>query len=152
MFTKTLSFALLLLAVSAQEFDSDIDISSAVSVEDVQKEIASSGKPGVVFVTQPWCGACKGLKKSINGDSEFKDMLKKFVVVHASGDDASQWQGEGQADGYIPRVYFLKSNGKMIDVPAPNEQYKYFFPSSAAVKSGLETLLEAENSAGSVEL
>ena len=127
---------------SAQEFDADITMSSAISVADVKAELASSGKPGVVFVTQPWCGACKGLKKSINGDASFKEALKDFVVVNVSGEDGTQWQADGKSDGYIPRVYFLKTNGEMMDITAPNPDYAYFFPSSSAVKLGMAELLE----------
>ena len=125
----------------AQEFDSSIDIAKVVDVDAVKKQLVQENKPGLVFVTQPWCGACKGLKKSINGDQAFKDMLKEFVVVHASGEDGAQWQADGQNDGYIPRVYFLDAKGNMQDITAPNPKYAYLFPSSEAVKKGMETLL-----------
>ena len=127
---------------NSQEFDSDIAISTAVSPDEVKAALVNEGKPGVVFVTQPWCGACKGLKRSINGDADFKELMKSFVVVHASGDDGTQWQAEGQQDGYIPRVYFLNKDGSMMDITAPNPSYAYFFPSSDAVKAGMNQLLE----------
>ena len=131
----------LLASVLAQEFEIPFD--KAVSVEAVKAAIARDGKPGVVFVTQPWCGACKALKKSVNVNTEVQNMLDDFVVAHASGNDGSQWQAPGQSDGYIPRVYFLNKDGSYADVTAPNPKYAYFFPSAAAVKKGLEQVLEA---------
>ena len=130
---------------NSQEFDANIAISAAVAPDEVKAALVREGKPGVVFVTQPWCGACKGLKRSINGDDDFKELMKSFVVVHASGDDGKQWQAEGQDDGYIPRVYFLNKDGSMMDVQAPNPSYAYFFPSSDAVKAGMNQLLEQYN-------
>lgn len=142
--------ALLLLTTSscafAQEFD--IPFSDAVDVDAVKAEIANSGKCcGVVFVTQPWCGACKGLKRSVNSDESLKALLNKFVVVHASGDDGKQWQAPGKSDSYIPRVYFLNKDGTYADVKAPNPSYAYFFPSGSAVKTGLEQVLSQNEAA-----
>jgi hypothetical protein len=132
----------LLLALGlAQDFD--IPFGEAVSVADVKAAIAEAGKPGVVFVTQPWCGACKGLKRSVNANGEIKALLGDFVVAHASGDDGTQWQAPGRSDGYIPRVYFLNVDGSYAAVTAPNPSYEYFFPSAAAVKKGLEQVLQA---------
>ena len=132
----------LLLALGlAQDFD--IPFGDAVSVADVKAAIAEAGKPGVVFVTQPWCGACKALKRSVNADGEMKALLRDFVVAHASGDDGTQWQAPGKSDGYIPRVYFLNADGSNADVTAPNPKYEYFFPSATAVKKGLEQVLQA---------
>ena len=139
----SLTAALLVLTTTscalAQEFE--IPFTAAVDVDAVKAEIASSGKPGVVFVTQPWCSACRNLKKSCNGDDSLKALLENFVVAHASGDDGKQWQAPGKSDGYIPRVYFLNKDGTYADVKAPNPSYAYFFPSASAVKTGLEQVL-----------
>ena len=64
--------AFLFSVSTAQEFNDDVPFSKSVSVVDVKAEIKNSGKPAVVFVTQPWCGACKQLKSSINGDAGVK--------------------------------------------------------------------------------
>ena len=136
----------------AQEFDLPGILSSHVDVDPFLAEVRREGKPGVVFVTQPWCGACKNLKKSINGSPELKTLLGQFVVAHASGNDGTQWQGgEGKSDGYIPRVYFFNPDGSRHEVDAPNPDYEFFFPSSAAVEKGLKQVL-ASVTDGSGEL
>ena len=142
-FRRILTAFLLLAPVLSQAQEFEIPFGNAVSVEDVKASIAEEGKPAVVFVTQPWCGACKALKRSVNVDGEIKALLGNFVVAHASGDDGSQWQAPGKSDGYIPRVYFLNADGSYADVTAPNPSYSYFFPSATAVKKGLEQVLQA---------
>ena len=48
--------------LSAPAEDFDYEFSKVQTMAEVRAEIKETGKPGVVFVTQPWCGACKGLK------------------------------------------------------------------------------------------
>ena len=36
------------------------------------KDGSPNGKPIMVFVTQPWCGACNNLKTQVNGDESIK--------------------------------------------------------------------------------
>ncbi|GMH84652.1 hypothetical protein TL16_g09985 [Triparma laevis f. inornata] len=130
------------LVSAAENFDYS-GFSSKTSMNDVQAEIKSTGKPGIVFVTQPWCGACKGLKGSVNEDSEINSILSNFVVSHASGDSLSaEWHAPGESDGYIPRVYFLDKNGEFVKVMAPNPDYAYFFPDANTVKAGLKQVLD----------
>ena len=134
----------------AAEFGDDITFSSATSVADVTAEVKASGKPGLVFVTQTWCGACKSLKKSVNDDDEIKEMFGNFIVAHAAGTDGTEWQAEGKSDGYVPRVYFLAPDGSIADVSAPNPKYAHFFSSAAAVKAGMRSVQGAAS--GNTEL
>ena len=117
--------------------------SSAVDVADVVAQIKSTGKPGVVIVTQPWCGACKSLKKSINADTEIATMFEDFVVAYAEGDAGKQWQAPGKWNStvyYIPRVYFLDRQGEFAKVLAPNPSYDYYFSSAEDVKRGMRVV------------
>ncbi|GMI02534.1 hypothetical protein TrVE_jg10589 [Triparma verrucosa] len=124
--------------LSAPAEDFDYEFSKVQTMAEVRAEIKETGKPGVVFVTQPWCGACKGLKGSVNADAEIKSLFENWVVVHAAGDELSaEWHADGEKDGYIPRVYFLTPDGDFAKVEAPNPQYAYFFPSAGAVKEGM---------------
>ena len=60
-FAKHVLVACLLVATCgltcAQEFDLPGILSSHVDVDPFLAEVRREGKPGVVFVTQPWCGA-----------------------------------------------------------------------------------------------
>jgi len=47
------------------------------SMAEVQKAVIAKGKPGVVFVTQSWCGACDFLKSNLN-ESSLKDRMNEL--------------------------------------------------------------------------
>lgn len=116
--------------------------STAVSVHDVKQEVQAQGKPAVVIVTQPWCGACNHLKSSINDNvDQLTGMMDKFVVVHAPGDAGAEWHAPGEDDGYIPRVYFMDTNGGFMDIAGPNEQYHYFFSDADGLESAMKQVL-----------
>eukprot|EP00929_Paragymnodinium_shiwhaense_P072485 TRINITY_DN36793_c0_g1_i1.p2 TRINITY_DN36793_c0_g1~~TRINITY_DN36793_c0_g1_i1.p2 ORF type:complete len:162 (-),score=54.51 TRINITY_DN36793_c0_g1_i1:352-837(-) len=140
--------SLLLLAcagrlAAAAEFNDELHFVDAVRMDDVTKELTSSGKPGLVIVTQPWCGACSKLKKSVNSNPDFLELAEKFVLVHVSGDAGDEWQAPGEEEDYIPRVYFLTPEGKMLaDIVGPNDDYKRFLSSSKTVVKGMNIALE----------
>eukprot|EP00930_Biecheleria_cincta_P056021 TRINITY_DN4222_c0_g2_i1.p1 TRINITY_DN4222_c0_g2~~TRINITY_DN4222_c0_g2_i1.p1 ORF type:complete len:276 (+),score=66.05 TRINITY_DN4222_c0_g2_i1:125-952(+) len=123
-------------------FNAAVRLSTAVSLQDVKREVQAQGKPAVVIVTQPWCGACKHLKSSINDNmDQLTGMMDKFVVVHAPGDAGAEWQPPGENDGYIPRVYFMDTNGAFMDVAGPNEQYRYFFQDADGLETAMKQVL-----------
>mmetsp|Transcript_88981 Transcript_88981/g.207086 ORF Transcript_88981/g.207086 Transcript_88981/m.207086 type:complete len:154 (+) Transcript_88981:45-506(+) len=126
----------------AQDFSADIAFAKAVSVDDVKKEVQAQQKPGLVFVTQPWCGACKSLKGSVNKDANVKKLMDKFVVVHAAEDQGKQWQAPGKDDSYIPRVYFLSPGGEMLDQPGPNGKFAHFFGTADALHNAMKDVLQ----------
>lgn len=80
----------------------------------------------------------------MNGHSTIKNKMDKFVVIHASGDDGSQWQMEGKNDGYVPRVYFLHSDGTFADVKAPNPSYLHFFPTADSLVDAMDSVLQRQ--------
>jgi len=128
--------------VADSGFSADIEFATVVNVDDVKAEVRARKKPAVVFVTQPWCGACKHIKASINKNEDFKNMLEEdFIAVHAAGDDGAQWQVEGSNDGYIPRIYFLSPSGDFIKATSPNPEYKYFFPDAGSIQKAMTKVL-----------
>ena len=140
-----LAVAVLAGLAMAQEFSSDIPFSKATSVNDVKAEVQTSGKPAMVFVTQPWCGACKGLKSSVSGSSSLKALMKDFVVVHAAEGAGESWQFPGEHDGYVPRVYFLDKSGEFAAYQAPNPQYKYFLAQAGQIEAAAKSVLDGGN-------
>ena len=53
---------------------------SVATMAEFQERVMERGKPGIVFVTQDWCGACDFLKSNIN-DSAMKDRMNEFEVI-----------------------------------------------------------------------
>lgn len=123
------------------EFEKALPFVEAVSVEDVTAAVRKQQKPGVVFVTQPWCGACKHMKGSIASSDSIKRLLRQFVVAHAVGDDGAQWQSGGKQDSYIPRLYFLDPSGERMDISGPNAKFSHFFQDAQAVEKALSRVL-----------
>jgi len=128
-------------ATPVGEFSTDLPFVKAVSVADVKAEVRAKKKPGLIFVTQSWCGACKHLKTAVSRSETVKTLMKDFVVVHAAAEAGEEWQGPGKSDGYIPRVYFMGTDGELLEVPSPNADYPYFFPDSSALEKAMTKVL-----------
>ncbi|XP_066927374.1 uncharacterized protein [Clytia hemisphaerica] len=77
-------------------------------------------KPMMLIITKSYCGACKALKPRIQRSKEFAELSKKFVMVTVEDDDEPD-EDQFDVDGaYIPRIFFLDSNGK-VDESLRNE-------------------------------
>merc|ERR1719223_1476886 len=73
-----------------------------------------------------WCGACAGLRSSINDGNKVKPLLDKFVVAYAMEEGLENvWTERGQ--DYVPQVYFYNSKGQQLGVFADSDKYKYYF-------------------------
>mmetsp|Transcript_107695 Transcript_107695/g.303363 ORF Transcript_107695/g.303363 Transcript_107695/m.303363 type:complete len:179 (+) Transcript_107695:58-594(+) len=125
----------------AVDFDENVPIVDAVDVADVRKEILAQAKPAIVIVTQSWCGACTYIKNDINSRDSIKELMKKFVVVHAEGEKGDQWQADGRVDDYIPRVYFFGLSGQHIPMHGESEKYEYFFNSAELMEKAMKEVL-----------
>lgn len=128
------------------EFSEDVPFSEAVSVKEVKLQVQKEGKPAMVFVTQPWCGACKSLKRSVNGKvDQMRDQMDDFIVVHAAAEDGHEWQAPGESDTYVPRVYFLDRSGDFMSIAGPNKEYKHFFSSAGDLEKAMQTVLRIDS-------
>jgi thiol:disulfide interchange protein len=88
-------------AVAAGGGNGDADFSEAVSKHFLEGKTSKeqvfptmAGKPVMVIITQPWCGACKAMKKQINDGAGSSDstasLMAQFSVVHVVGDATSE--------------------------------------------------------------
>ena len=98
----------------------------------------------MVIVTQPWCGACKNLKRQVNSGSAVKTAMGDFEVVHAVGDSGKQWQESGH--GYVPQTYFYHADGSQMEVSGPNPKYAHFFGGEKALAQAMEKALGIHSS------
>jgi len=120
----------------------------SATVQFVREEVQHRHKLGLVFVTQPWCGACDRLKRSMNqDDSPLHALLKEFVVFNHEGDNVKQWQAPPlhdprKNDTYVPRVYFLGLDGEFLPQVGPSERHPYFYKDAMALLKSVVAVLE----------
>ena len=85
-------------------------------------------KPICLVVFTEWCPHCKNFAQVFH-DPKVVEQAKKFVMVHVDKDQNAEVSKKYRPDGdYIPRTFFLKSDGTLDpEITAPREQYKYFY-------------------------
>ena len=81
----------------------------------------------LVFYTE-WCPHCANYS-AVFHDPKVVDLSKRFVMVRLDKDKEKELSKKYAPDGeYIPRTYFLKSDGTLDpDIHAPRDSYKYFY-------------------------
>ena len=103
----------------AEQFNGNIPwMTTKAELEELQSN-GPHDKPTLVLISKQWCGACKRLKQLFNsGSSEAKEVEKlaqEFNMMSLADDQepaSDEWAPDG---GYVPRMYFLDKEGKMID-------------------------------------
>lgn len=107
----------------------------------VHEVAGKAGKASMVIVMTTWCGACAGLRKSVNAGSKVRPLLDRFVVAYAEDDDKKHdWTVPGQ--DYVPQVYFFTADGKRLPIYAGSEQYKYFFSDENTLADAMTRALD----------
>ena len=91
-------------------------------------QAAKEKKPVCLIVFTEWCPHCKNYS-AVFKDAKVVDAAKQFVMIHVDKDKSPEVSKKYAPDGeYIPRTYFLKSDGTLAaDITAPRDNYKYFY-------------------------
>jgi len=107
----------------------------------VHELAGKAGKMSMVIVMTTWCGACAGLRKSVNAGTKVRPLLDKFIVAYAEDDDQKHdWTVPGQ--DYVPQVYFFTPTAKRLPIYAGSEQYKYFFSDENTLADAMARALD----------
>jgi protein-disulfide reductase (glutathione) len=126
----------------ARGFNDNIDWVSYSEGLAKSKEL---NKPLMLLLHKSWCGACKRLKGEFQGSTEIVELSKHFVMVNAEDDEEPHASSKFQIDGgYIPRIFFLTPEEKILDVTSGNPKYKYFFGNADAVVGAMKAALKSE--------
>ena len=97
-------------------------------------------KPVMLIFFTEWCPHCKNYS-GVFHDPKVVAKSKDFVMVRLDADKNKELSQKYAVDGsYIPRTYFLASNGTLSDIHAPREQFKYFYDerNAAQVLAGMD--------------
>jgi|SRR6187401_1747709 len=88
----------------------------------------ASKKPVCLVFYTTWCPHCANFSK-IFKDPKLVEKSKSFVMIRLDKDKNKEISAQYKPDGeYIPRTYFLSSEGKLDEsLTADRPQYKYFY-------------------------
>ena len=102
-------------------------------------------KPIVLIFFTEWCPHCANYSKEFH-DEKVVAQSKKFVMVRLDKDKNAELSKKFSPDGeYIPRTYFLSSDGTLdASITAPRPQYKYFYDEHdpAQLLAGMDAALK----------
>lgn len=98
------------------------------SYEEGLAEAKSSNKPVCLIFYTEWCPHCTNYAKLFH-DPALVELSKKFVMIRIDKDKDPATSAKYAPDGeYIPRTYFLQSDGALLDsITEQRDKYKYFY-------------------------
>jgi thiol:disulfide interchange protein len=91
-------------------------------------EAKAQNKPICLIFYTEWCPHCANYS-SVFHDKQVVDLSKKFVMIRVDNDKDAETAAKFSPDGkYIPRTFFLKSDGTLLpDITEQRASYKYFY-------------------------
>jgi thiol:disulfide interchange protein len=97
-------------------------------------------KPICLIFFTSWCQHCKAYSK-IFDDPTVVEKARNFVMIRVNADDEGDLAHRFVKDGgYIPRTFFLASDGTPdFDIRAPRDKFVYFYDerNPAAILAGM---------------
>jgi protein-disulfide reductase (glutathione) len=87
----------------------------------------AEGKPIVLIFYTDWCPHCHNYSR-VFFDPELAALTSSFVMIRVERDSHPELSARYDVDGeYIPRTFFLKSNGELrVELAGDNPEYRYF--------------------------
>ena len=105
---------------------------------------AAKKKPVCLVFFTEWCPHCQNYS-GVFHDAKVVDKSKKFVMIRLDKDKNAEISKKFAPDGeYIPRTYFLKSDGGLeSSIHAPRDKYQYFYDEKdpAPLLAGMDAVL-----------
>lgn len=115
------------------------------SYDDGLAAAKKQGKPICMIFFTEWCPHCRNYS-GVFHDPKVVEQSKQFVMIRLDKDKNGEISKKYAPDGeYIPRTYFLTSDGTLDpEIHAPRDQYKYFYDEAqpGGVLTGMEIALK----------
>jgi len=92
------------------------------------EEAKKAKKPICLIFFTEWCPHCQNYSKVFH-DPEVVEESKRFVMIRLdNGKNREIGKKYAPDGGYIPRTFFLSSDGKIDpEIHTPRSSYKYFY-------------------------
>lgn len=101
----------------------------------------AENKPVCLIFFTSWCPHCKTYSR-IFDDPKVVAKARDFVMIRLNADDEAEVARRFAKDGgYIPRTFFLASNGTPdFDIHAPRDKFAYFYDEKnpAGILAGMD--------------
>jgi protein-disulfide reductase (glutathione) len=102
-------------------------------------------KPICLIFYTTWCPHCANYSKLFS-DPKIVEKSKSFIMIRLDKDANKELSEKYSPDGeYIPRTYFLSSEGRLDEsLTEQRPQYKYFYSEadSASILAGMDRALQ----------
>lgn len=115
-----------------------------VDLEDGMQLITQLNKPGLILIHKSWCGACKRLKPSVADSREMQELSRDFVMINIQDEEEPDDEKYKPDGGYIPRILFVRSNGKIMNEiynADGNAKFKYFYGSATPIVKNMKRVM-----------
>jgi protein-disulfide reductase (glutathione) len=121
----------MLVAVAAPAFAGGDWNDAGIQWQPYEQGLAAAKKdkkPVVLIFYTEWCPHCANYSKEFH-DEKVVAQSKSFVMIRLDKDKNAELSKKYAPDGeYIPRTYFLASDGTLdASLTAPRTEYKYFY-------------------------
>lgn len=113
--------------------------------EEGLRAAAAEGKPVCLVFYTTWCGHCRNYSKVFD-DARVVELARRFVMIRLDKDRNAELSRRYAPDGeYIPRTFFLASDGRLDpSIAAPRPNYRYFYDEQRAegLLAGMQQALQ----------
>jgi thiol-disulfide isomerase/thioredoxin len=95
---------------------------------------AKESKPIMVLVYADWCPHCRALGP-VFADPEIEALATHLVMVRQNHDEDPSWLQpyNEKYGGYVPRIFFFDSTGKIrADLTSGHPRYPFFYAAEAS--------------------